>query len=607
MLQSPAKRRKIDPSPSQPTSAASAANAQPTTPTRASYRSPTKSSLARSHPHLITRSARRSATEPRGRLLRDEILGRHEHVPDPPKTVSQVPRQKSLDGAPDPPTTQANENLSAPDSTASLKEVATTRADQVIDNERPALKERQPAQHPAWERSASSEEAAPPSILPKLVTRKDTDPRPVVRGVSGEPELPPTPVELGLSPAPERPRGLASSSSPRSSKMSGRSSRWRDESRMPVTSSPLKPRAPPIDEASGGQSVSGQDDAQEAPESEVEEAQEDIEAPSEPGGEQASILETLRGKLQQLQGENEKLQAALIDDKNVSEETVSMLQQSLLEDRSLRGLGSTDGGGAMSAHLSLFAPANLQLTARTETMVIRDRTKIVHLLTIEAPPPWLPDALSCAFEVVVDAENVQVEHIELKEVMSRARRTKTTKAEIFKWVNGRLEHPLHRLDVGGLIWGIGRWFNAAIERAKVFQWLDIKYNSSLSDDEHQVKEEKDQQLTQDKAIELARYLDMTQNVAVEAEMNTTAGGKKFRRKVMLSWAINMDWAGGPTSDIQISVSGIPQKAEPGLRTVFCSLIPTLGVKGAFENIWTLIHGDSDEFKFTSTLKGKKKA
>ncbi|KIW33633.1 uncharacterized protein PV07_00469 [Cladophialophora immunda] len=606
MLHSPPKRRKIDPSLSQTSNGTGVANGQPTTPTRASYRSPTKSSLARSHPHLITRSTRRSVTEPRGKVLRDEILGRHDHIPEVPRTVSQVARRRDLDSPVDVSAAQANENQSSQESTALQKESTPSKAGQASDDERPALKERQPAQHTARERTESGEGPATPAILPKLVPRKETDARAVSRGASGEPELPPTPVELGLSPAPERPRGLASSSSPRSSKMSSRSGRWRDGSRGPITSSPLKPRAPPAVEASNDDNESMQDDAQEAPESELDEGQEHSEAVPEQSEEQVPTLESLKRRLEQLQKENEQLQAAIDDDNDLSQEIVSMLQQSLFEDRSLRSFDYIDGGGEMSSHLTLFAPGNLQLTARTETKVIRERTKMIHSLKLEAPPPWYPDAFSCAFEVVVDAENVQIEHVELKEVMSRARRTKTTRAEIFKWVNDRLEHPLHRLDVSGLIWGIGRWFTAAVERAKVFQWLDNKYNTPSSNQGQQHEDDNDHELTQDRAIELARYLDMTQNAAVDAETNVTAGGKKFRKKVILSWAIDIDWAGGPLSQIQVSVSGIPPKAEPGLRTIFGSLIPSLGVKGAFENIWMLIHGDSDEFKFGGTSKDKQK-
>ncbi|OAP62956.1 hypothetical protein AYL99_02183 [Fonsecaea erecta] len=515
-----------------------------------------------------------------------------------PKTVSQADRRQNLDAPLDLFPLKGNEAPSNEEPAALSKESTTIKAEQVTGNERPALKERQPTERTSWERTGSSEEPATPAILPKLVTRKETDARPVLRGAT-----------LHLNGLVVWRRAVA-----QEFKNERQIGRLRAESRGPVTSSPLKPRAPPAadpyddedgDDDDDDEDEDMSDDVQEAAESELDEAHGHNEEIPKQSGEQVSTLESLKRTLQQLQKENERLQAAVDDDNNLNEETVSILQ-SLLKDEATRSLGYPDDGSDMSSHLTLFAPGNLQLTARTETKVIKARTKIIHLLILEAPSPWLPDAFSCAFEVVVDAENAQVEHVELKEVMSRARRTKKTKIEIFKWVNDRLENPLHRLDVGGLIWGIGRWFNAAVERARVFQWLDIKYNRPSSDEGHQNEDDRDQQLTRDRAIELARYLDMTQNAAVDAEMTVTAGGRNFRKKVMLSWTIDLDWAGGSVSSIQVSVSGVPQKAEPGLRTIFSSLIPTLGVKGAFENIWTLIHGDSDEFKYVSALKGKKK-
>src|SRR6202000_1968331 len=102
---------------------------------------------------------------------------------------------------------------------------------------------------------------------------------------------------------------------------------------------------------------------------------------------------------------------------------------------------------------------------------------IMHILRIEAPAPWLPNALSCVFEVAVDAENAQIEHVELKDaMMAVTRRRKSSRDDIYKWVDDRSEQPLHRLDVSGMVWGMGRWFDAAVERAKVFRWIDLKYN-----------------------------------------------------------------------------------------------------------------------------------
>ena len=96
MLQSPAKKRKLDDSEPKSVDNAAHDNVQPTTPTRASYLSPTKSSLSRSHPHLVARSTPRAATDSRGKSLRDEILNRKSRLSEAPKSVSRITKSQGL-------------------------------------------------------------------------------------------------------------------------------------------------------------------------------------------------------------------------------------------------------------------------------------------------------------------------------------------------------------------------------------------------------------------------------------------------------------------------------------------------------------------------------
>ncbi|KAJ9604422.1 hypothetical protein H2200_011258 [Cladophialophora chaetospira] len=598
MSQSPAKRRKLDNTQSRTSNDSAQDEIQPTTPTRASYLSPTKSSLARSHPHLVSRSTRRPATEPRGKALRDEILGGRSEPPAP-NTIAQIRPSQGLDGTDDTVDVQINGTASRADSTHL---VANTNPLEAVDHERPPLKERQPAQSKRRERSISSDGPPPHVFTPKLVSKKSAAPRPVDRALSGEPELPPTPVELGLIAVPERPRGLASSSSPRGSKMSSGSRRRKTRSSGPVTSSPLKPAAAaPV----RTENADTEDDVQQAPESEPEGLQGDEEESTELR-EQGSTLQSLREQVDQLTRENEQLQEAIHDDDKIDEALLSMVRESAMEDGFLQQpTASVRAEDRLTSYLTLFTPANLQLKTRTETTSMQERTKILHILQIQAPSPWLPNALSCAFEVTVDAENVQIENIELKDaMMAVTRRTKSTRAEIYRWVYERLEDPLHRLDVSGMIWAMGRWFNAAVERSKAFHWINLEYNRSPSKSSGQ-KDEKDSELTRETCIELARFLDSTQNTAIDADVTITSGGKKFKKKLMLNWQISLDWAGGLVSDIQISTSGIPPKAEPGLKTIFCTLFPKVGIKAAFQHVWSLMHSDDADFSYESE-KGMRK-
>jgi hypothetical protein len=392
--------------------------------------------------------------------------------------------------------------------------------------------------------------------------------------------------------------------------MSTSSKRRRRRPTAPLTSSPLKAKAleaAKSDNEEATEEEAAQDDIREASESEPEEAQQLNAEESTALKEQHSTLESLREQLEQLRQDHQLLQEAIDGNNDLSEEILSLLRQSVIQNGVILTSKSSNDEDSVSAYLTLFTPANLQLSSHTETKLIKDRTKIIHRVKVEAPPPWLPNALTCLFEVVIDAENAQIEHVELKEVMlAVTRRTKSTKSEIYRWVHDRLDHPLHRLDVSGLVWGMGRWFSAAVERAKIFRWIDLKYKGSKLDAESQI-DEKEEYLTRDTCIELARYLDSTQNSAIDVDVTVTSGGKKYRKKLMLNWQIDLDWAGGLTSNIQISATGIPLKAESGLKTIFCSLVPKVGVKGAFKNIWSMIHSEAEEYKFDSAKGlGKKR-
>lgn len=537
--------------------------------------------------------------------MRDEILNQKPAASKAPKGVSRSTQSQTADeAAKEPGSTQMDENIAYTELTATSEELGTTNTDQHAAAPRSPLRERQPGRANIAGKRQFGEEPLPPFIMPTLVRRKDPGARRPSRSGSSEPELPPTPVQLGSSSVHHRPRGLASSCSPKGSKSKSGEHRRRMRSGGSVISSPLKQKAQMPAEPESQSTESAQDHVEEAPESEPE-------RPTEGNDEESSAelqdkhnnLHSLREKLQQLKRETEQLQTVIEKDGDLNEEDLSLLRQIIIEDGTSRGKFNkpSDLGENTLSYLTLFTPGNLQLTSQIRTKIVKGRTKMIYFLRIAAPPPWLPNALSCVFEVAVDAEDVRVEDIRTNEAMSVGHRTKSTRAEIYKWVNDRLDHPLHRLDVGGIIWGMGRWFGAAIERARIFQRLDRKYNKLEEETEEQNGE-----LTATQGVELKRYLEMTQLQIIDKDLTVTAGGKRFKKKIMLIWNIDLDWTGGLTSNIHVAISGIPSRAEPGLKTVFCELVTSKGVVGAFERVWELIHGEGEELTAAGMQKGKRK-
>lgn len=232
-------------------------------------------------------------------------------------------------------------------------------------------------------------------------------------------------------------------------------------------------------------------------------------------------------------------------------------------------------------YLTLFAPGDMRLSSSTETKKVDGRTKIIHSLSLTAPPPWPVHTAMFTFEVVVDAEDAQVENVSRK-YSSVHKPRRGPPIGIHKWVVQRLGHPLHQLDVGGIIWGVGQWFTASVERARIFHQLDLQ--SAIFPGKQVPKT-----LTERDAITLLPYLYQTQ-----CRVGRPPGSKRSKKKILLVWDINIDWTGEVKSDIDIVAHGVSAAAGSGLKAVFRSLIPVKGVSTALEHVNTLLQGHHDD-------------
>ncbi|KAG9781383.1 hypothetical protein KCU88_g3390, partial [Aureobasidium melanogenum] len=417
-----------------------------------------------------------------------------------------------------------------------------------------------------------------------------------------EPELPPTPVQLGLSGAPDKPRGLTSSSSPRRSLTGSGKSRRRTRGSL-VTSSPLKPKARPPAVARNEGPADEHDEVAEAQESGLDLRKEgDISIEVK---ERQSSLRSLREKLQQLRTENDRLETLIEHGRDLSTGNVSILEESYLD-----GIPEEDDlrfpKDMTITHLTLFAPGNLQLHSRTDLRQEDGRPKAVHYLTVTAPPPWLPDVFSFSFEVVVDTENVAVEHVRLLE-KNEKRGPSAAATSISHWLHARLGDPLHRRDVGGMVWAIGKYFGVMVERAKVFRRLDTFYKSLDTENPNNIQQDKAEELSQDDTIDLTRWAHKSQLQLPVASPSVATGRTPCNPSIMLVWDIEVDWTGSITSFPCLSVGGVSPKAEARLTDVFSSLLPLKGVTSAVDGVWKLVHGDYENQELLGKTAGKKPA
>lgn len=224
MASSPAKRRKTSPTTAVPIDAPettqedSAQDARPAVTHRTSFQSPTRASMARSHPevlaHALNRSPSRSPQRPsnetgervfglRGRkALRPSLTA----AGSPGFSILSPRRRSGAIQAFAAPPRRVSRRIEVPDA-----ETDAARRTQEQNVSTPFRRNISPDEQLASELDSATREAE--THYPQASS--------LLQEEDGEPDLPTIPTELGLEKRPERPRGLLSSPSARKSRREG--------------------------------------------------------------------------------------------------------------------------------------------------------------------------------------------------------------------------------------------------------------------------------------------------------------------------------------------------------------------------------------------------
>lgn len=429
-----------------------------------------------------------------------------------------------------------------------------------------------------------------------------------------EPELPPTPVQLGLDAPPEKPRGLASSS-PRSG--SGRSRSRLDN--PPQTSSPLKPRRRPAD-------MTNKPDARSSITAETEEAQAPGEAP-ESDAEQNSndtassiseavinrrfVRDSLSAQLARLQSDLSHLEAALPDSDNsellsgsADTKILSLLTTSNLScdpETSSRSRSHSPSlrkptalGSNPLKYLTLFAPGNMQLHSTTTTAVIDEKAHQVHTLELTAPDPFPRHVFGATLAVQVDVENKQIKKVKVLKLRG-------TQQKLKSWAESRLHNPLHQFDVGGLIWGLGRWWEECVRRAQGWRALDRRFRGRRNTG--QDVNSQDKVLTPEDVRALLPFIEQATmrfdlpepkthktRAAAAAVAKGEETDEKTKPQLLLEWGLELDWVGETDEKVDISIIGWGPKAQAGIKEAFQMVAKGKGVAvfAAMEVVWGIL-------------------
>lgn len=547
---------------------------QPATPTRASFQSPTKASLARSHPNLLGRSPGRdgnSGAYSRGRNLRLSLLANRTVSLDGEAGASipllQNPK-RGADITPQAPITVASEKEGF---SAAIMRAFTENRPRPSTSVRSPLTSRQPsASRPPRndDRSPSPAKDAIPSFMrPTLVPRPESSSS-SIRQASSEPELPPTPVQLGLEPPAERPRGLISSSSPGGSRSNSGKKR-RKQTANHNTSSPSKLREQvraeekqPTEQAS----ISQPELPAEVPKSDLlqRDLQEDEDDLPESIKEKQAERKARQAELAQLKADMRRLELMIVkEEPDITPRTI----------KALTAIQSASRSGSPNVvlpemiimptnpipHLTLFAPAGLRITTFTTARRAGTELRQVHTIHVNAPVPYPPHIFGAKVDVHTNPQTTQIEFVKLVHWHGDCA---TLHAVFRKWVEARLSNPLHSKDISGLIWGMGGYWEFCVKRAGTWNAL---LTGKLSDEAS-------------KPEELVKWLGRH---SIEIPVREGVA-------IMLSWTARLDWTGGVEESIGISCKGVPAKAHKMVVEVFDGRRKRKGLIRAVEGVMKLL-------------------
>ena len=415
-------------------------------------------------------------------------------------------------------------------------------------------------------------------------------------------ELPPTLVQLGLQPAPHKPRGLASSSSPRNSKHGGSSERNRIRRKGgESTSSPLKPKAAAV--LRGRQSspelfVSEQNEiVEEALESDAEREPEITFDMAEEAIEKKSTIAALRAQLALLQADISKLEEFANSSNESSPIDPTLLE--LLTDRdpstNVPPQPNQLSDVADQKMLNLFAPADLQLTSTTSTQTIRRQVHTIHHITLQAP---MNASFAANFVVTSNSETFAIQNIVLQATYPNLP-LRVRHPVLQTWIENRLKYDsFHRFDLGSLIWGMGEYYLQTQKRDRVFRDLTRRLGDLAEASRTTAKLAGDMTLMQ----HAAKTRDGLSWTTFEIDLDEQLGRKPPRNllkrtrnphlnpgpKLLLSWNSDLEWTGSAHPTVDLVTTGLPSTADKGVKEAFGMLVKKAGILEAMERVVTLL-------------------
>ncbi|KAJ5142974.1 uncharacterized protein N7515_001761 [Penicillium bovifimosum] len=522
---------------------------------RPSFQSPTRASLARSNPDVLERALSRSPSRRPVRRDSEQPDARNIGLRDrkalrPSLNAAASPLTRPRPRDPEAPESSPNRRPSGIQAFSKPPRRISKRilpGDLVFGSPLPPSK---PPQQSTPEGQLAQELGSAIGEADIGAPDMDMGPDPGFDDDSLEPDLPPTPTQLGLVKAPDR-RLLSSSPSMRQEKRSKR----RTANALPE--SPLKAvnfRSPPSPDL------------------------QDLETASDLGGsaavqEKRSLREKSAADLRRLEKEVEELETwakkiesspDLRSDSRGLDKFLSLL---ISEEANRTTLPITPKAPkSISSLLATLLPfsANIPRPKRqtsplpTNPFALHESSQSLPYLTAFAPLN-----LKTRTTRRSHSEGLSETHTLTFSPHLHSQQLSTTKTPepLRRWIDTRLQNPLLKLDVATLCWGINRYWECAVSRARLWAYIDHKYGPRAS------KSSKEETIAVSDLRRLVPHLDRSVMVI--------NGSSVSAPKVLLSNSLVLDeWTGEPRlrAEISVSVPGMSRKIEMETKKLFYALL-----------------------------------
>ncbi|CAG7916975.1 unnamed protein product [Penicillium olsonii] len=550
---------------------------------RPSYQSPTRASLARSNPDALERALSRSPSrrpiskedqprDPRVLGLRDRKALR----PSLSASASPLTRPRQSEGPESSPSRRAKgiQEFSKPPRRISKRILP---GDLVFGS--PLAPPPNPESNTPEGQLASELDSATADL------GLDMGPDPgFMEDDDDEPELPPTPTQLGLEKAPDRPRGLSSSPSMRPEKRSRR------RLHNPLHESPLKAvnlQSPPSEDQNSESSYPA---GFSAAVQEKQASRKKLAAELRQLKKEVEELESWAHKVEtnpDLKGDTRGLDRFLsLLTSGEANRTNQPIQQkaprpmsSLLATllpfsaRTIKPKRQTSPlptnpfalqeKSQTLPYLTIFAP--LKLKTRTTRSSHMDELSETHTLIFSPPAPFPSSLYNVTVVYEADPETQCLTSLSVPTGGDSKKRK--VPEPLRRWIDTRLENPVLRLDVATLCWGINRYWESAVARARLWAHIDHKYGprASQGGDDAPANEGN---ITLSELRRLTPHLDRSSMVL---KSKSSASGPR----VIVSNALVLDeWSGEPQlrPEISVSVPGADRKVDHETKKLFHALL-----------------------------------